>query len=307
MRKIVFVLVALLLAVPALGTVRIIANDEGGGKVDISYEVDGGKPRAFALKVTVDSGAVISDVCDYHEGESSSSEGRGYGIFMGTIDIDPNTGDVNGWGNPVAPNDAPGASGTGRGTNTVILGMGSLYGGGQGSENAPNDSGSLCKVIVTSNPNDSNLCITAEEIHRGGVVDEDGSRIAPDLNDACTLVYFGCYPQVSDLNDWSEWDTVGRPPAWCYPRQCHGDADGLEEQITSHSYAWVAYDDLQILLDNWKDKLGETSALPADFDHAKEQITSHSYARVAYDDLAILLANWKDKLGSEPNCLDLTE
>ena len=302
MRKIVFVLVALLLAVPALGTVRIIANDEGGGKVDISYEVDGGKPRAFALKVTVDSGAVISDVCDYHEGESSSSEGRGYGIFMGTIDIDPNTGDVNGWGNPVAPNDAPGASGTGRGTNTVILGMGSLYGGGQGSENAPNDSGSLCKVIVTSNPNDSNLCITAEEIHRGGVVDEDGSRIAPDLNDACTVVYFGCYPKVSDLNDWSEWDDVGRPDYWCQSRQCHGDADDANELI-GKSYFFVGYVDLGILVENWKDANGVPLALQADFTHSEELI-GKTWFRVGYEDLDVIVENWKDALGTEPNCLD---
>ena len=280
MRKIVFVLVALLLATPALASVKIIATDEGGGWVDISYEVDGNKVRAFALDISVDSGT-FDDVCDYHEGESSSDDGRGYGIFMGTIEIDANTGEVTGWGNPVAPNDAPGADNTGLGTDTLILGMGSLYSGGQGSENAPNDSGSLCKVHVNSNPNDVNLCVTIEAATRGGVVDEDGEQVVADLNDACTVVYFGCYPQVSDLNDWAEWDAMGRPAAWCYPRQCHGDADGLQEQITSHTWAWVAYDDLQILLDNWKDKDGEVNALPADFDHAAEQITSHTWARVA--------------------------
>ena len=303
MRKIVFVLVALVLAAPALGSVKIIATDEGEGVVDISYESEGGKPRAFALKVTVDSGAVISDVCDYHEGESSS-EGRGYGIFMGTIDINEETGELDegGWGSPVSPNDlVPGEDGMGLNTNTVILGLGSLYKGGQ---NAPNDSGSLCKVVVTSNPNDCNLCITAETIHRGGVVLEDGSPVAPDLNDACTEVYFGCYPKISDLNDWDEWDSVNRPLSWCEPRQCHGDADGLQEDIGHGVMKWVASVDLGILIANWKDKQGTTLALPADFDHAEEDIGHGVMKRVASVDLGILIANWKDKLGSPPDCLD---
>lgn len=52
--------------------------------------------------------------------------------------------------------------------------------------------------------------------------------------------------------DYAQWVSVGRPYCWCYPRQYHGDADGLKEGNVKTGYYHVGYDDLAVFLSGWK-------------------------------------------------------
>ena len=288
MRKIVLVLVAFALAAPAFGTVAITATDEGGGNVAINYDVTGTKVRAFALNITVDAG-VIDDVCDYHVGESNNAA-KGYGIFMGSINIDPVTGAVISYGSPVGV--GPCALG-GIGTTGITIEMGSLYEDG----NAPPDIGTLCKIHVTAET--CNLNVTAEDVCRGGVVLENGLTVAPDLS-AFPVAIGECFP--SDHPDYDEWVLMDRPECWCFPRQCRGDANG-EKDGTLIKY-WVSSVDLGILIANWLDAQGTDPAhLCADFNH-KLDGTLIKY-RTSSVDLGILIDNWLDAQGSPPDCLDV--
>jgi hypothetical protein len=56
--------------------------------------------------------------------------------------------------------------------------------------------------------------------------------------------------------DYAEWVAVGKPACWAYPRQCHGDADGLAETSKTGTY-YVGPSDLNVFLAAWQGRLGE--------------------------------------------------
>ena len=193
MRQVTLVLMVLLLTAPAMAVLELECEDMNDGYVEIRYKNanPANLPRAFALTVTADSGSKITDC---NAGDANVVD---FYIYPGTIDLN----DVNNpkFGSPVAPNDDPGASGTGFGTATIILEMGSLY---QGAPNAPGVNGVLCTIKV--GPSDCNVTITPEENTRGGIVLEDGST--SDANTSCRVL-------------------LG-PECWRYPCFPCGDSDG---------------------------------------------------------------------------------
>ncbi|MHC4113458.1 MAG: hypothetical protein ACYSUY_20485 [Planctomycetota bacterium] len=58
-----------------------------------------------------------------------------------------------------------------------------------------------------------------------------------------------CFPPAHP--DYSEWVNVGKPDCWCYPRQCHGDADGTVGGGIKCGYYDVGPEDLNILISSW--------------------------------------------------------
>lgn len=293
MKKLALVLAILLLAAPAMADVTITVVDrdgvDGPGLVaDINYS--GELARAFALEITVDAGT-IEDINNYHVGECTVSD-KGYGIFMGTIDI-ASDGTVADYGTPIAPNDAPDAAGTGLGTDTVILEMGSLYEG----TNSPATSGTLCSLIVSEGCTMS----IAENSTRGAVVLENATPattvlIGGDIDDG------GGEPGPCDGKcyqgpDCNEWIAVGEPASWCYPRQCYGDADNAQNGNPKDGYFWVWSGDLNALIAGWKQPYGGNPAtqtwISADFNHGLDGNPKDGYFHVWSSDLNILIANWK--------------
>ncbi|UCE99200.1 MAG: hypothetical protein JSV82_08520 [Planctomycetota bacterium] len=170
MKKIAIVVAILALATPAIAAVDINAVPIGTtGVVAITYTTDA-NISAFALDITVDAG-VIDDINNFHIGESNSTA-KGYGIFPGSIDINSTDNKVDDYGNPVAPNDDPGALG-GLDTNGITIEMGALYEDG----NQPPLTGTLCNVIVTASCN----ITVALNTTRGGVVKEDSADATTNL------------------------------------------------------------------------------------------------------------------------------
>jgi hypothetical protein len=147
-----------------------------------------------------------------------------------------------------------------------------------------------------------NIAISENEV-RGGVVMEDADEVV-DVNATSCEIVLGCFP--GGHPDYSEWDAMGKPDSWCYPRQCHGDADGAQEGNVKDGYYYVWSADLAALIAGWKQTYGGDPAvdtwIAADFDHAIEGDPKSGYFRVWSNDLNVLVANWKTN--PDPNCLD---
>lgn len=210
MKKTLFLLIALLIAAPAMAAVEITCEHEGSDVVRIDYECTSGeKVRAFALDITVDNSQTIDAITAEFVGECTPST-AGYGIFPGTISIVD--GSVSSYGSPVAPGTDPGALGNIPGPGITVE-MGSLYEDGVDME--PGSSGTLCRITVSG---ECAITIAAEDGYRGGVVLEDGSSVA--------ITSPGCAVSYGP----SCWDAT----------QCHGDADGSGFIDTSD---WPAFRD----------------------------------------------------------------
>ena len=287
--KKVLILLVVLLAVPAIAasTVTIPCTDDGVDTVTVSYTTDANLIRGFGLDLTVDSGATITGVTVLDSN---------YRIYPGQIVIvDGNVTDYN---TPYAPGSLGSAS--------VAVELASLYtedanytDPNYGYNMKPGQSGTLLSFTV-NRPGDCNYTI-AENAASGGVVMEDPDEIPNVGTPLCTGLMTDCFP--SGHADYGEWVTMSKPPSWCYTRQCRADADNSTELIGKSTY-WVGLADLDIMVANWGDKAGITSALQADFSHSSELIGKSTY-RVGLVDLDILIANWGDKLGTPPDCLDV--
>jgi hypothetical protein len=124
MKKILFVLVALLFAGPAWADVDITAaldaTDASECTVIISFDArsEPNLPRAFSLDIQADNDANITDV---------TLLSADYVIHPGTIAINT-SGVVTDYGSPVAPqSDLPSDTKPGLDSNGVTIEMGSLY------------------------------------------------------------------------------------------------------------------------------------------------------------------------------------
>ena len=192
MKKIFLIVAVLMLATPALAVEVDVWAEAGNdaNEVEIWYEVynpapadceDGNRPRAFGLNISVTDGNII-DINVPFVGECNASN-QGYGIFPGTINIVAGEVSPDGWGEPVAPDDDPGAEGTGLDTNTIVVEMGSLYTGA----NCPPDIALLFTFAVSR---DCNVSIEGNAARTGtgsggrGVVLENLAEILANFPEA---------------------------------------------------------------------------------------------------------------------------
>jgi hypothetical protein len=126
------------------------------------------------------------------------------------------------------------------------------------------------------------------------------------------LVGDNCW--TGDAASRAVWESVGKPKCWCAgfnPRQCHGDADGVQSPADKTGIPpahWVGSPDLGTLALGWKKPRTNPNFnifICADFDRIenpgdKSGLPPH---RVGAPDLGILTAWWKK--GNVPaNCQD---
>ncbi len=303
MKRLSVLLAVLVVAGPALAAVRIIVEPDGN-MAAIKYETDGEKVRAFALDITVDAGTIIG-ISDFMRGESTA-ENPGYGIFPANfsryITVDPDTGDVAAWDiedyTPVADPCDPGALG-GLGTDGITIEMGALYyPPDDNSPNAPPNSGTLCRLTLST---EANVTVSLNEI-RGGIVltDPDVAATVDMLQASAAVVSFDDDLLAPSHPDYAEWVAVGRPACWAYPRQCHGDADGVADGDASTGFYYVGPQDLNVLVAAWQARepphgpgiASIENGICADFARDKEGNEATGYYRVGMTDLNRLVANW---------------
>ncbi len=303
MKRLCLVLALFLLASPALAAVRIVVEPDGD-LAAINYETDGEKVRAFALDISADAGAII-DITDFIRGESTA-DAPGYGIFPANfgryITVDVETGEVDAWNitdyNPVADPCDPGALG-GLGTDGITIEMGALYyPTDDNSPNAPANSGTLCRLILSE---EANLTVTLNEA-RGGVVLTDPEVAATvDLLQATDVPVGGEADLLAPSHpDYAEWVAMGKPVCWAYPRQCHGDADGTLEGSAKTGFYYVGPADLDVLTAAWQIKeppfgpgiASIENGICADFARDQEGSEKTGFYRVGSTDLNRLVENW---------------
>lgn len=178
---------------PATATVVVTCQDLGGGVAQFSYNASDETilVTAFALDVTVNNGATIESIFDYKVGISTAVD-PGYGIFPGSIVIDPDSGEFIDWGTPIAnPADYPADTLPGLGTYGITVEMGSLY---EGEQNAPLVSDAIFKIAIDwNNATMVNVNIALNTI-RGGIVMEDS-----DYNPNIELLGCNLIPEPTTL------------------------------------------------------------------------------------------------------------
>jgi hypothetical protein len=161
-----------------------------------------------------------------------------YYIYPGSIQIADN--EVTSYGTCVCDADLHPDTLAGLDTNGVTIEMATAYSPNDPEHNTPPaDSGALVGIRLSGPADYVTVCIRANGI-RGGVVMEDASTVEP--NAPC----YGWGPPPTCMGennpDYAEWRNVGEPNCWCYPRQCSGDADGLQQ----FGLFWVYTGDLNI-------------------------------------------------------------
>jgi hypothetical protein len=299
MKKMIFVLTALLLAAPAMAGVTFsCAQDGTNPNVVISFIAteDANLPRGMGLVVTCSDDTAIST------GTPVATDPC-YWVYPGTIDIN-SAGVVEDYGNPVvATADA----------NTVIIEMGSLHSPtGAGDAGAPSLATSLITLQLTQGSNASTTVTLSADAERGNVVNYAAAEADYSFGAPCTIS-FGCW--TGDAASTTEWESVGSPDCWCasnQPRQCHGDADGLPYGKGNY---WVSSQDLNVFLTalnkNYATIEGQvydhgsytTPLICADYDHLPYGKGAY---RVSSQDLNIFL-KWLNKSNlPDPNCQDVT-
>jgi len=247
MKKVIFALVALLIAAPAWADVLITCEDQGGGVVQISYDATGEDPnlvRAFALDITVNDGNIIDVNC---------ADNPDYYIYPGSIVIVD--GEVTDYGSAVAPSDDPGALG-GLGTGGVTLEMGSLYAATDPEHpDPPPASGVVCTITV-----DTSCIVTIDEnvVRGGGVVMEDpDDDVGTNLPSQCVVVKgeeppdcwdtTQCYGDSDATGDVKASDFLALKASWY---KCYGD-DGYDPCADFDRNGCVKASDFLILKANW--------------------------------------------------------
>ena len=128
----------------------------------------------------------------------------------------------------------------------------------------------------------------------GKVISQDTGCVAANA----TIHYVasaGCFPMTDAA--YSQWVSVGTPRCWCYPRQCHGDADGLAQGSAKAGFAYVGTNDLNIFVTAFNvfepPKGPGIASIPngicADFDHAAQGSSKAGFVRVGTNDLNVFV------------------
>jgi hypothetical protein len=234
MRKVSLILAVLLFAVPAWARVDIICVQTDSNEVTVSYVIDYPNPpgeepnkiRAFALDITLDNDANITDVND--------NVNDYYTIFPGSVVISDN--EITDEGEAVAdPCDYPEDTQPGLDSNGVTIEMGGLWSPPNDDHpNAPPVADILLKFYVDKS---CYVTITENDI-RGGVVLTDPA-LDPDVNSPGEGNVPPVYVEVLEDcliggyadegvpgSEYARWEAFGKPDCWCYCRQCRGDIDG---------------------------------------------------------------------------------
>ncbi len=154
----------------------------------------------------------------------------------------------------------------------------------------------------TGQPNDVTLSVDITDLDEGVhqcelIVSDPNADNSPRT--VTIMLSPACFP--SDHPDYDQWVMAGKPDCWCYPRQCHGDADGNKEGSPIGGYYYVGPGDIGVMVPGWMvrepPKGPGISAAQAcgDYDHAMQGNIIGGYYRVGPGDIAIMVDTWMVK------------
>lgn len=213
MKKFVFALAVLLLAVPTWAlNVQCAVTDTNLVTVAFSGARGGASPvRGMAFNISLGGNGTLSNVV-------CLSADYGYQIYPGSIQID-GSGNVTNWGSCKCSGSYPGTLDA---ANAMTIEMGSLY--EDGVDPDPCDAGDLVSFRV-SGSGTIHVTIVVNPI-RGGVVNEDASTTTPAITE-CDVILAEPTCLNSGAPEYTAWVNLGKPNCWCFRKQCRGDIDGV--------------------------------------------------------------------------------
>jgi len=228
MKKIMFVLAVLVLAVPVFARVDITCAQVGvEPNVIVSFNnTEGQHVRAFALNIIVDGGATISAV------ECLNPD---YYIYPGSIEIDEDTGEVTDDGSCVCDDgDYPVDTLPGLDSNGVTIEMASLYDDvppldDPCHQTPPADIGDLLKLTL-SGCDTVNITIEGNVL-RGKVVLEDATSVDPNAP-GCPVVLPPCDPYADTC-----WSAIQCPGQSVGDATCDGNVNIMD--ILKVKQSWM--------------------------------------------------------------------
>jgi hypothetical protein len=294
MRNLLFILLIVFSAL-TLNADTITFSSPGPGM--IHYESTGAVPPvAMALNVDANGTIVAVAVDNFfdiymdaaHDMELASPSSYNYGD-----------------GAPIANQDTVGELALP--SNEFCISMGGL-----GGETAITQTAPMSGDIILTAGTATSITIT-ENALRGGIVGTDGEPMTVTGFPLVSSPPLDCM-QLGGLNVgdplYDDWVSVGKPECWCYPRQCHGDADGKSCGSYFTGLQYVCVPDLDVLAAAWlvkEPKVGKdwpgiasiTGPAPyfipgicADFARNKIGNSFYGFVRVAVPDLDAMSPHW---------------
>jgi hypothetical protein len=293
MKKALVILVVLAMAAPLYADTITFSSP---GDNTINYVATGSiAPVAMGLDVDADVDIVVDGV----------AVDSFFDIFMDAAhDLEETTGYGYGDGTPIADQDAVGEL-------ELPLSVFCISMGGLGGETAVTATAPMSGVITLTPSADGTATIEANAL-RGGVVGTDGVEMTVTgfpLTVVLTAPVTECLTVANSgqvLYDY--WTSVGKPECFCYPRQCHGDANGTKTGSAFLGYQYVGTPDLDVLAAAWlvkEPKVGKTwpgiatitgplgdPGICADFARNRTGSAFLGYQHVSVPDLDAMSPHW---------------
>ena len=295
MRKVVLMLVVLALSgtlYAADGDVTLTFTDNGYGVGTLSYSVGPGDvtPVGIALNVDIDSGE--NPITSLTGLDSFFDVFVDYAYDMGAGYVYKNSSANS----PVAKQAAAGE------TTLAADGMAFCISAcgldDTGSESAP-ESGVI--AILSPGVNTASAGKLSLNALRGGIVSENGPMNVLGLDGNGEIV-FAIHSACSYLGpDKAEWAGQGEPQSWCDPKQCHGDSDGVSQDLGWGQFAPVGTSDVGKFLPAYRALLGTAKEdVDCDFDHVAQDLGWGQFTRVGTGDVTVLLEYYRDLEATVP-------
>ncbi|MBC8481801.1 MAG: hypothetical protein H8D47_03965 [Planctomycetes bacterium] len=237
MKKVLFLMALLAMAVPAMAGVTVSVTDNADGTATIGYDSTDANVATFGIDVTVDAGVIVS-VTPAKKGFSDGS-GLGYGIFPGSFRDNIDAGNPN-WANvnytPLGAAGDPGVL-AGLGTDEVTLEFATIYEAGF----QPLKTGVLCTVEVSAN---CNMTVTANGSSAGIVLVGGGAATIDALATGVPITGASVPPCFTGTaGEVAAWDAWGNPASWCNAGWRTGDVNG--DTYTTFGDVIYVFDDFK--------------------------------------------------------------
>lgn len=294
MRKVLPILLAIALVMPALADVAVTVEDAGGGVAQLNLAISGDAVvRGLALKVTITGAelAAIADVTDVMPAFNAYIDYYcSHTDFLGTLGDET---DLPGTGaHALADPDAAGVLAVLPAT-TFSISVGALD--NSGSQGGVTAGGVLAKIKLSDISGSAQVCVEADAL-RGGIVGDNLGTV--DADDCGTIAATECVSSTAPF--YADWVAFGKPACWCYARNCKGDANGKAEGSAFSGYSYVFNADLTVLLSAYGVKeppkgpgiASIQNGICADFARNAEGSAFSGYSRVFNSDLSVFLANY---------------
>lgn len=300
MRSLICLIAVLMITAPVMATVNFTVTG-AGQQVTIGYTSDPcDSVRGVALLVTCSTGNKMNTV---------DSIATAFNTYIDYAYDDPCAYTVGSGAltDAIAKHDGPGVDATRILPSVICMGV---LDESAGQASGPGSTDNLI-TFTMDNSLTNTITIAADTLRsETGAV---GSDLDTNLPITIQLPASTDCLDIGTDPSFDYWVAQGKPDCWCYPRQCHGDANGTSTGSAFAGYVYVGVPDLDIMAPAFgvkEDPKGPGISgiqVCADFDHDQTGSAFAGYVRVGVPDLNALALYFGVKEdpkgpGTPPDC-----